>query len=169
MLGLLVLLCAGCAHVISERFRQEAGPALAFSEAFQSPEKYIGGKVVFGGVIVKTVNLPDRAEIEVVQKELDAYGNPSPSDASGGRFIFSKPGYLESEIYSRGREVTGAGKITGVKAGKVDDREYRFPVVEVEELHLWEKKERYYYPPYYWDYFGPPYWGRYWGSYPYWR
>jgi starvation-inducible outer membrane lipoprotein len=40
----------------------------------------------------------------------------------------------------------------------VDDRDYRYPVIEVEELHLWEKKDpyRFYDPywgsPFYYDY-----------------
>ena len=164
---LIVLFLNSCAYPISENLRREADPSAAFSEVFQHPDTYTGRKVIFGGIIVKVTNLPDKAEIEVVQKELDAYGFPDRGDATGGRFIFSKPGYVESEIYTKGREITGAGKITGSKSGKVDGRDYRYPLIEVEELHLWEKKERFYpiYPyggsPYYYPYSAwrsPYYW-----------
>lgn len=163
-LALCFLIINGCAYPISENLRRETEPVVAFSQVIQSPEAYIGKKVIFGGTIVKTTNFPDTAEIEVVQKELDTYGHPARGDATGGRFIFTKPGYVEPEIYAKGREITGAGKVVGSKAGKVDDREYRYPVIEVEELHLWDIKERYY-PDY-------PYWGYpYYPYYPYsaWR
>jgi outer membrane lipoprotein len=55
---------------------------------------------------------------------------------------------VESEVYAKGREVTGAGKVVGSKTGKVDDRDYRYPVIEVEELHLFERRERFYLDPY---------------------
>ena len=154
--GLVVFafLLNGCAYPISENLRREADPVV-FSQLFQHPEPYAGKKVILGGTIVKVVNFPDKAEIEVVQKELDSYGAPQRGDVTGGRFIFVKPGYVESEVYAKGREVTGAGKVLGSKLGKLEDRDYRYPLIEVEELHLWEKRDRLYpmYPflgyPYY--------------------
>ncbi len=126
----------------------------------QSPETYIGKMVIFGGTVVMTRNYEEGSEIEVIQRDLDYSDYPMNDDQSSGRFIFLYNGYLESEIYAEGRRVTGAGKVKGVREGKVDEQTYLFPVIEVEELKLWE--ERIPYDPYY-DY---PY---YWGAYPYGR
>ncbi len=139
-------------------------------QVFESPDTYIGRRVVWGGEIVKTHNIPGGAEIEIIQKNLDSTGEPYGGDQTAGRFIFFKKGYLESEVFSKGRKVTGAGVITGSQVRRVEDQEYRFPVIEVEELHLWEEVPAVYYDPFYWDpfwypypyryrYFRRPYWG----------
>ncbi len=145
-----LLSCMACAHVISDRARQEINADLNFAKLIDSPEQYKGEKVLLGGQIVQTRNIGDRTEIEVIQKPLDFTGYPSNGDETGGRFIFVIPRYLESEIYSKDRLVTGAGKVTAGRVGKVGDTEYEYPVIAVEELHLWEKiTRRYYYDPFY--------------------
>jgi len=144
-------LLAACVHPISESFRESVDETLTFQKLFEAPDSHSGRKVIFGGEIVRTRNFPEGTEIEVVQKKIDSWGYPDPGDESGGRFIFVNPGYLESEIYSRGRSIIGAGVVRGGKTGKVDERPYRFPVIEAEELHL---LEAYAGPVLY-----PPYWG----------
>ena len=102
-----------------------------------------------GGKIAETRNLQNRPEIEVIQRSLDMGGYPSRGDKTLGRFVFSQPaGYLEPEIYSRGRSITGAGNVMGSKTGKVGHRDYAYPVIEAEELHLWPEyydRPHYYY------------------------
>ena len=126
----------------------------------QSPDTYIGKTVIFGGTVVTTRNYEEGSEIEVIQRDLDYSDYPMNDDQSSGRFIFLYNGYLESEIYAEGRRVTGAGKVKGMREGKVGEQTYLFPVIEVEELKLWEESRHY--DPYY-DY---PYYR---GGYPYGR
>ena len=66
---------------------------------------------------METRVLPEGTEIEVVQKKIDFSGYPEAGDESGGRFIFFKKGFLEPEIYSKGRGVTGVGKFKGTRMG----------------------------------------------------
>ena len=66
ILFLVVLFLLGCVHPIAENLRREADSSLTFAQLFQSPENYVGTKTILGGVIVKTTNLPEHAEIEVV-------------------------------------------------------------------------------------------------------
>lgn len=139
---LLVLNGMGCVYSISEKSRQGVDTSLIFAQVFKSPDSFVGRKVMFGGSIVKVTNLPDKADIEIVQKDLDPLGFPLPGDATGGRFIFLKPGFVEPEVYSKKRDIVGVGKIVGSRMGKVDEHEYRYPVIELEEVHLMEKKER---------------------------
>lgn len=138
--------------------RQGLDPSVSLSGLFESPETYKGKRVMLGGVITETRNLPQRTEIEVVQKNLDSYGYVESGDKTIGRFIFSQPGYLESEVYSKGRTIVGAGKVLGGKKGKIGERDYLFPLIEAEEIHLWENyKDYYYYDPYYLYYPFSPY------------
>jgi len=161
---LFLLLLAGCAHPISEGLRNQVDPALSLRQILQSPNAYVGKKVVLGGMIVKTRNLENVTEIEVVEKELDSFGYPSFDDESQGRFLFRKQGYLEAEIFARGRLVTGGGTLVETKSGKIGEVEYEFPVIEVEELKLWDNP----YPGYgYSPYVYGPYWAHRWGPYPY--
>jgi outer membrane lipoprotein len=161
ILMLLLPLLTGCAHPISKGLRNQVDPALSFSQILQSPNNYVGKKVVLGGMIVKTRNLENVTEIEVVEKDLDCFGYPSEDNISPGRFVFRKQGYLEAEIFARGRMVTGGGTVAGTQSGKIGELDYEFPVIEVEELTLWDAPA-YRYPPYG---YGPYYPG--WGIYSY--
>lgn len=163
---LLLPLLVGCAHPISKGFRNQVDPALSFNQILHSPNNYVGKKVVWGGIIVQTRNLENVTEIEVVEKDLDCFGYPSYDDESRGRFLFRKQGYLEAQIYAKGRMVTGGGTVVAAKSGKIGEVAYNFPVIEVEELKLWDTPyQGYRYPPYG---YGPyiPGWGIY-SYYPY--
>ena len=147
--------CTGCVSAISDRLRSELDPSLTFAQLLKSPETSVGKKVMLGGVIVRTDNYEEGSEVEVVQKELDHTDYPYSGDESGGRYIFIYKGFLEPEIYAEKRKVTGAGRFLGIRQGKVGERAYSFPLIEVEELKLWEKENRYYYPYYYPYFYGP--------------
>jgi outer membrane lipoprotein len=138
----------GCAHPISRGLRQSVDKDVSLSKIFATPENLAGTRVMLGGKIVETRNLQNRTEIEVIQQFLDLDGYPSRGDKTLGRFVFSQPGYLEPEIYSKGRSITGAGEVRESKAGKVGNRDYVFPVIVAEELHLWDE---YYDRPHYYD------------------
>ncbi len=173
-IGLAIM--AGCAHPISEDLRKSIDPNVSLPTISENPNQFTDKNVMFGGVIVATRNFPNKTEIEVIQKNLDYFGYPSRGNETEGRFVFVKQGFLEPEIYSKGRYVTGAGKLAGTQSGKVDNREMKLPVIEVVELRLWEDYSKapygsYSYPYYYGPFGGPfsPY-GR--GfrrfGYPYW-
>lgn len=159
LISSILLMILACASPISQGMRESLDPGISLPSLFASPDAYIGKKVMVGGTIVKTRNFPEKSEIEVVQKDIDFSGNVSAKDETIGRFIFRRQGYLESEVYSKGREIIGAGRVLGSQPGKIGDREYRFPVIEAEELHLKKAYSQYpyYYGPYYPYYFYPYY------------
>ena len=133
---LIIVFLVGCAHPISHEIRENIDPDIKFESLVEDPNTFLGKRVLFGGVIVVTRNLEDGTELEIVQKNLESYGNLEAGDYSGGRFLFFSNGYLEPEIYASGRKLVGVGKVTGQKLGKVGDYPYNFPVIEIEELHL---------------------------------
>lgn len=161
VLIVMALIGSGCAHPISSGLRSQVDPAVTFVHVLHAPQSFIGKTMILGGVIAETRNLDGVSEIEVVEKELDYSGYPSSADKSLGRFIFKKKGYLEAEIFTKGRVVTGAGTLVGTVKGKIGETDYEFPVVEVEELKLWKE---YIYPDYgYSPYYYGPIWRPFWG------
>ena len=162
---LTVVFFLSCAHPVSQEIRKGLDPDIEFESLVNDPSPFLGKRVLFGGVIAVTRNTKNGTELEIVQKNLEAYGNLEAGDYSGGRFLFFNKGYLEPEIYASGRELIGVGKVTGQKLGKVGDYPYNFPVIEVEELHLLDhtKPSPYYSPPAYSDpSYRPYFFGGYW-------
>jgi outer membrane lipoprotein len=145
---------AACAHPISDELRARIDPNIKFQQIFKQTDDYLDKNVMLGGIIVKTTNFENRAEVEVIQKDLDNFGYPSREDKTDGRFIFIKEGFLDPEIWSKGRYVTGAGVAKGARTGKIDNKNYLYPLIEAAELKLWEN---YNYSFYYGSYYGPFY------------
>jgi outer membrane lipoprotein len=151
--GVLCLLLSACAYPISKQFREEARKDLTFSTVLQNPTTYRGSVVIWGGVIINTLNRPEGTEITVLQTPLDSGGEPADEKFSHGRFIAKSPQFLDPEIYKNGRKITVAGEITGQETRPLGAMQYRYPVLVIKELHLWEKETvTYVYPRYYWGF-----------------
>jgi outer membrane lipoprotein len=158
MTGFLLLGTWGCAHTISPEMRQRARTDLTFQEVLQNPMAYIGSTVIWGGVIIETLNRSDGTIITVLETPLDYQEMPTDAVNSRGRFIAKVSQYLDSEVYQKGRKITLAGDIIGKETGPVGEIQYTYPVVQVKELHLWRERAMGYYPyPYYWDWYGARY------------
>lgn len=130
-------------------------------------EKDIGTPVRWGGVILETRPEANHTCFEILAKQLQKSMRPTNADQSGGRFVACKPGFYDPEVFEKGREVTATGKLIHIDIRKVGEYDYHFPVLDIEFLSLWPKRQNriHYgaYRPYYWHY---PYYGRYY-RYPY--
>ena len=133
-----------------------------------------GSTVRWGGTIIDANSQEDHTCFEVLSHTLDKYLRPELTDQTAGRFIACKPGFYDPEVFARGREVTLTGRIRNIEVREIDDFNYRYPVLDVDELVLWEVREQVmvidhpydpFYYPYYW---GGPY-GGYYPYYPYYR
>lgn len=156
-----------CAPVVSNQFRREVKISVPFSEIQKNPERFFGHRVILGGYILKTTNEANETMVTVIQAPLNYLDEPQSRDRSQGRFIIRAKKFLDPEIYSKDRKITVAGTISGVRAEKLGNTTYNYPVIEPEELHLWPKQVYYRYPPPYWDWYEPWYCDRYfWRPYP---
>ena len=159
LLSLIFFLLPGCVYVISKDVRREVTRDLSLGEVIKDPNFYKGEVVLWGGVIIESKNLKDGTRVVVLQKDLNRWGRPKESNESQGRFIVLYPGYLDTAIYRKDREITIAGEITGQKVMPIDEINYIYPVLSPREIHLWRevrKAEHPYWPyPLWWDY---PYW-----------
>lgn len=167
---LLSLLLAGCsASPISKPLRQAAEQQPAFSAIAVQPGAFKGRAVVLGGSVIQTTNQPKTTEIEVLQKPLSRYNDsPEDNDRSAGRFLVRCPGFLDSALYAKGRDITVAGPVEGAETRPLDQIQYTYPVIGCQQIHLWpaQPQAAYYYPAYPYGYgLG---WGGWAGYYPYW-
>ncbi len=144
------------------------GPTVAM--VLQNPERYAAALVRWGGTIVETENRKTETWLEIVARRLERNGRPLATGGTPGRFIAKVPGFLEPELYQRGRDITVVGKLTDSLTRAIGEYPYRFPVVAVAAHYLWETAPVYeplYDFPYYWDPFYYPWWPYY--RYPYYR
>lgn len=151
---------------------QLQGEFADISPARVQPDVF-GSSVRWGGVLIDTRNEENKTCFEVLSRELDRYMRPvSGDDTTAGRFIACTQGFHDPEIYSKGREVTITGQIEGVEDRKIEEFDYSYPVLAMNDLVLWQKRKTVMmYDNFYNPYFYPYYWGGgpYWGYYPYYR
>lgn len=153
-LPLLGFLLAGCS-VISKEIRQEVDRGVTLPMVQADPDAFKGKKVIWGGIIVSSKNLPDKTIIEVLQTPLDARDRVTDKELSQGRFFVESSKYLDTFVYRTGKEITVAGVIKGVTTQKIGERDYTYPVLESLEIHIFEpwRPEFIYEPPSpWWDY-----------------
>ncbi|MEJ2695913.1 MAG: Slp family lipoprotein [Candidatus Sulfobium sp.] len=170
----VLFLVSACAYPISKGLRKEAEKSPRFATVLKSPGMYTGSVVIWGGIIIETINHKKGSEVLVLETPLDYEGEPEDSEYSHGRFIATTSGYLDPEIYRKGRKVTVAGEIISPEKRKIGETTYTYPVISIREIHIWKVQEAYYPPSYYgYGWYGPyygygPYWGPPFGPWPYW-
>jgi outer membrane lipoprotein len=111
------------------------------AQVAREPERYGSADVIWGGRIVNVRNFADHSEIEVLAYPLDGSQRPKANDTGNGRFIAAMPGYVESLDYPSGALVTIAGRLNGTRTGNVGQAQYTFPLVSVNQSHVWTAKE----------------------------
>lgn len=138
LLIVVTLFLLGCAHVISEGLRQKVDKELTPIELFKDPELHKGKIIMLGGIIISSMNTAEGTYIEVLQSPIDYRGRPDDRDRSHGRFIIFHEGYLDTAIYSSGREITVAGEVMGKRVRPLGEIEYSYPVIKAVEIHLFK-------------------------------
>ena len=159
--SILCMFLSGCATVISKDVTSRANHDISADDVIESPETYKGNVVIWGGEIIAATNRKEGTVLQVLQKPVDVTLRPKKVDQSAGRFLAIYDGYLDVAIYEPGRQVTVAGHIQAIRVLPLGGIEYTYPVVGVEEIHLWEfRKETAEYPYRYYPhwYYSPPCW-----------
>ena len=117
-----------------------------------------GARVRWGGEIIKTEPGPQETCFFVLARPLDAEARPSFNDGNDtqGRFVACHAGFYDPEVFSRGRELTVTGTVSGTVSQKVGGYDYAYPRVAADVVYLWPPRRQYdAYPPGFYD----PYWG----------
>lgn len=137
---LLLLALAACAPAPIYKAAPGAISAAPL-QVSQSPERYANAQVIWGGRIVGVRNLPSSSEIQVLAYPLDSSQRPKLKDNGSGRFIAVVQGYAEPMNYPAGAPITISGRLSGSRAGTVGEADYVFPLVSVDQAHVWTAKE----------------------------
>ena len=137
LLIILLLTLSGCATVISREARQGADITVTPAMAQREPDAYREKKVIWTGTIVSIKNLREKSIIEVDHLPSEKTAGEPESGASSSRFLVDTVGFLDPEIYRKGLKIVTAGIIRGLIIGKLNEKEYPYPVIEPVEIHLY--------------------------------
>ena len=136
---LFLLGLSGCFAVFPEEPLRDCYVEVSLGQMRLHPEKYKGRKVLLGGVILTSRHLKEGAVIEVLQKPLTWRNAPKDVDQSEGRFLVVSAGFLDGEIYRRGRMITVVGAVLGIRSQVLGEIDYRYPLISMDKLVLWNK------------------------------
>jgi outer membrane lipoprotein len=154
----VVLVLAGCASTPEALRGEFAGPSPA-----RASDEEIGARVRWGGNLLEVRPEADRTCFEILSRPLADNGRPDIDGAAGRRFLACREGFTDPAALPLERPVTVTGTLAGFSNRRIGEYDYRFPVLEVDGLHLWpEPVERGAYPP-------PPWWYDPFYPYPYGR
>ena len=139
VVALSLMMLAGCASY-PEQVR------IADNVALTSYENAVQQNVDFGtarwsGVIAEISNKTDQTRLEVVYFPSGSNGRPAVSDQTKGRFVAYIKGFLDPMVYQAGKSVTVLGQLSQPEAGKVDEYQYVYPVIQQSTLYLWPKQQ----------------------------
>lgn len=188
----LAMAIAGCAGNVPREISTElpGGPDVAAVAADGRP--FVGRQVRWGGTIVAVENKPQETWVELLAKDLGAFGRPQDTDVTQGRFLVRVEGFLDPEVYSVDREVTVYGAVESSIARMIGERPYNYPLIKAERIYLWPEYARYgddpwcdefywrsawwhyHSSPWYWHrpfypYHRDPFWDPFWGAPPFCR
>lgn len=128
--------CAGRALTPEQTARRAVTPLMVVDQ----PAAHEGRLVEWGGILIATHNRADHTLLEILAYPLDAQGRPQRDGSPLGRFLAIHDGYLETMEYAPGRLVTVGGPISGIRRGRVGEREYVYTAVQARALRLWPRQ-----------------------------
>lgn len=141
-------LIVGCSYPISRTVRHKVTQDLTFSQVLANPAAYQGAVVIWGGIVMDTINHPNGTELVVLETPLGYWETPEAARYSSGRFIARTPKFLEPQIYRRGTRITVAGEVEGQQLETLKGIPYAYPVIKIREIHWW-KSDAWYPQTYY--------------------
>ena len=167
LLIVVLFFASSCGAVLSGAVIKESDLSISPSKVRENPENFTGSKVIWGGIIIETVNDEDQTTVEVLATTMAKSFRPT-STVSSGRFLIRTTDYLDPLVFAKGAMITVAGEVRGIEERKIDKRNYKYPVVKPKEMrifveapedelypHYHEAPYNPYYRPYYYPYYYP--------------
>jgi outer membrane lipoprotein len=138
----VLFIVTACTPPLSRPSLDLVDPGITFAELLRDPDRHIGRYLLLGGTIAAVrIDNGEGSELEVVQMPTDRGGRITTTSSSAGRFIARDDALRDPAIYHPGRLVTLVGRVEGSQTGRIGERDYRYPVLTVHELHLWRPGE----------------------------
>lgn len=135
LLSSATIFLASCATTTSFPKAPKSAPSIPSAQSTEIKDAYVrwGGKVI---------NLENKAEgtfIEILAKPLSNSGQPRSDKSSVGRFIAFSNNFMDPEDVKKGSYISVYGKITGYRNQKINEYDYRYPLVSIENYKLHAK------------------------------
>jgi outer membrane lipoprotein len=152
ILSVIAMGCSSSPVGISEDLESHIDKNLTFKEVLTSPESYKGHLILLGGEILKAKRLKKGTQIELLQLPLTTDQKPTTDlTQSQGRVLVLHQD-LDPATLTPGTLVTFVGEVNGSIIEKIDEDDYRYPILMVKHWHVWS-------PPTFSDRRGGPYFG----------
>lgn len=145
LLAVALLAATGCAStpkLDTAGVDRNVTPTLAT----QNIDAAKGKRAMWGGMILSGKNMPDSTQLEVLAYPLGDDSRPNRDAQPMGRFIAKSDGYIETAQYAPGRLLTVVGTVEGLRHGKIGESEYTYPVIDIQQKHLWPQTTSSYRP-----------------------
>lgn len=136
---------AGCATsgAIPKQLEAQVDKSVTFDQLKESPTAYQGRLVVLGGEVLGAKRSKGGTEIQVLQIPLGASHQPElDRSASQGRFLAVHKDFLDPATLPPGTRITVVGEVVGSATQRLDETEYRYPVVEIKHLATWDERSQ---------------------------
>ena len=131
-----ILSMTGCAS--APKFNlEDVGRSIQPRDVVADLQKYQTKSVLWGGVIIKSTNVKEGTELELLVYPLRRNFKPDTEQSALGRIIVLQDGYLETLDYSAGRLLTVQGAVHNIRKGSVGEAIYTYVLVNARQLHLW--------------------------------
>ena len=136
--SIVIFLLGGCASGPGYDERQ-VNLTVTPRSAVVELERVRDQTVLWGGVILNTVNTESMTRVEVLAYPLNSSQMPERNRDPLGRFLLEKQGFLEPATYAEGRLITTMGTLVGKDRGQVGATEYIYPVIKTDDIYLWPR------------------------------
>lgn len=137
LLSLFSLTLLACA----QQPKKNDGTPITVSDVKANSAVFKGKKVRWAGNIVSVKNQKNHTLIEVLGRKLNVFGNTNDTGIEQGRFFAKFAGFKDPAQYAKGKLLLVNGTVDGLKAGKIGQHNYTYPVIIVNSHDL---SERYY-------------------------
>jgi len=141
LFGAAILALSGCASQLPESIRGDGSKLTTYTQVQAASVETIGEQVRWGGVIAEVRNGENASELEVVGFRTRSAGRPEVNDDSYGRFRVIVNGFVDPEVYAKGRLITVLGTYTGIERGTIGEYNFDFPVVRASGMELWRETQ----------------------------
>ncbi len=79
----------------------------------ESPKAFLDQRLILGGVVIALEGNAEGTVLEIMERQLNPWGEPLYLDNSGRRFLIKTTEQLDPTLYEPGTLVTMAGNVLG--------------------------------------------------------
>lgn len=137
------LLMTACIHPISKEARERTDQQIDLAMVSENPKAFIDSGLLVGGVVMSVESTEEGSVLEVMEWQLNRWGEPLYLLDAGRLFLVKTSERLDPEIYQAGTLVTLSGVVLGSEIRLSGQHEYSYPVFALTEIHLWDLPFRY--------------------------